>query len=118
MRFVVIARDGSDPEAKDRRAAVRPAHLERTAPYVESGQVLLGGAILEETGDMVGSVMLTDFPTREERDEWLAGDPYITGGVLAGDRGSALPSGRGRMVPRRVRPRRTVESDPIARISM
>lgn len=55
MRFVVIARDGSDPEAKDRRAAVRPAHLERTAPYVESGQVLLGGAILDETGDMVGS---------------------------------------------------------------
>jgi len=75
MRFVVIARDGSDPEAKDRRAAVRPAHLERTAPYVESGQVLLGGAILDETGDMVGSVMLTDFPTREEGDEWLAGRP-------------------------------------------
>ena len=81
MRFVVIARDGSDPEAKDRRAAARPAHLERTAPYVESGQVLLGGAILDEADDMVGSVVLADFTTREELDEWLAGDPYVTGGV-------------------------------------
>lgn len=117
MRFVVIARDGSDPEAKDRRAAVRPAHLERTAPYVESGQVLLGGAILDETGDMVGSVMLTDFPTREEGDEWLAGDPYASGGVWQGSRFS--PTVRPWcVVPRRVRPRRTVESDPIARISM
>jgi hypothetical protein len=45
MRFIVIAHDDTDPDAKDRRAAVRPAHLERTAPYVESGQVLLGGAL-------------------------------------------------------------------------
>ncbi len=77
----MIARDGIDPEAKDRRAAARPAHLERTAPYVESGQVLLGGAILDEAGDMIGSVVLADFPSREEIDRWLAGDPYVTGGV-------------------------------------
>jgi uncharacterized protein YciI len=81
MRFIVIARDGSDLGAKDRRAAARPAHLERIAPYVESGQALLGGAILDEAGDMIGSVVLADFPTREELDEWLAGDPYVTGGV-------------------------------------
>ena len=81
MRFIVIAHDGTDPEAKERRAAARPAHLERTAPYVESGQVLLGGAILREAGDMIGSVVLADFPTRKELDEWIAGDPYVTGGV-------------------------------------
>ena len=80
MRFIVIARDGSDPEVKDRRAAARPAHLEWIAPYVESG-FLLGGAILDEAGDMVGSVVLADLPTRAELDEWLAGDPYVTGGV-------------------------------------
>jgi uncharacterized protein len=81
MRFIVIARDGSDPGAKDRRAAARPAHLERIAPYVESGRVLLGGAILDEAGDLVGSVVLADFPTREQLEEWLAGDPYVTGDV-------------------------------------
>jgi uncharacterized protein YciI len=81
MRFIVIAHDGTDPEAKDRRAAVRPAHLERIAPHVESGRVLLGGAMLDEAGDMVGSVVLADFPSREEFDAWIAGDPYVTGGV-------------------------------------
>ncbi|HEX5903360.1 MAG TPA: hypothetical protein VF028_09655 [Actinomycetota bacterium] len=61
--------------------------------------------------------MLTDFPTREEGDEWLAGDPYASGGVWQGSRFS--PTVRPWcVVPRRVRPRRTVESDPIARISM
>lgn len=81
MTHVVIARDGTDEDAKGRRAAARPAHLERTAPLVENGQILLGGAIFDEAGDMVGSVVLADFGTREELDAWLAGDPYVTGGV-------------------------------------
>ena len=59
-----------------------PARSSRTDRALRRvGQVLLGGAILDEAGDMVGSVVLADFPTREELDEWLAGDPYVTGGV-------------------------------------
>jgi hypothetical protein len=81
MRYAVIARDGADPEAKARRLAVRPAHLERVAPFVERGRVLIGGAILDEVGDMVGSVLLTDFASREEAEAWVAEDPYVTGGV-------------------------------------
>ena len=81
MRYAVIARDGTDPGAKERRMAVRPAHLERVAPFVERGRVLIGGAILDEAGDMVGSVLLTDFTSREEVEEWVAEDPYVTGGV-------------------------------------
>jgi uncharacterized protein YciI len=81
MRYIVIARDGTDPEAKARRLAARPAHLERVGPFVERGRVLLGGAILDAAGDMVGSVVLTDFATREELDGWIAEDPYVTGGV-------------------------------------
>ena len=81
MTYVVIARDGTDDDAKARRAAARPAHLERTAPLVERGAILLGGAILDDAGDMVGSVVLADFSTREELDAWLADDPYVTGGV-------------------------------------
>ena len=56
-----------------------PGRAPRAIAPVESGQVLLGGAILDEAGDMVGSVVLADFPA--ELDEWLAGDPYVTGGV-------------------------------------
>jgi uncharacterized protein YciI len=81
MQFVIIARDGTDPEAPTRRQAVRPAHLESIRPFVERGNLLIGGAILNELGNMVGSVLMADFPTREELDAWLAGDPYVTHGV-------------------------------------
>jgi uncharacterized protein len=81
MRHVVIARDGTDDEAKARRAAVRPEHLRQIAPRVERGEILLGGPILDEAGDMVGSVLLVEFETRGELDGWLTTDPYVTGGV-------------------------------------
>jgi hypothetical protein len=81
VRYIVIARDGTDPGAKARRLAARPAHLERVGPFVERGRVLLGGAILDEAGGMVGSVVLADFATREEVEAWVAEDPYVTDGV-------------------------------------
>jgi uncharacterized protein YciI len=81
VRYIVIARDGTDPDATARRRAARPAHLERVGPFVERGRVLLGGAILGEAGGMVGSVVLADFATREEVEAWVAEDPYVTDGV-------------------------------------
>ena len=78
MRYVVIARDGTDAEAKDRRASARPTHLEEIAPYVERGEVLVGGAILDDAGGMVGSVLLVDFASRADLDAWLEVDPYVT----------------------------------------
>ena len=41
----------------------------------------MGGAILDAAGAMVGSVILADFPSREELDAWLDHDPYVTGAV-------------------------------------
>ncbi|MGH2596878.1 MAG: YciI family protein [Actinomycetota bacterium] len=81
MQFVVIGRDGSDPEAPARRQAVRPTHLDELQPLVDAGNILLGGAILDDDGTMRGSVMLVDFPSREELDAWLDHDPYVTDGV-------------------------------------
>ena len=81
MTHVVIGHDGTDAGAKARRLAARPAHLERIGPFVERGQILLGGAILDDQGDMVGSIVVADFPTREELDAWLTADPYVTEGV-------------------------------------
>lgn len=81
MRHVVIARDGRDDGAKARRARVRPEHLRQIEPRVDRGEILVGGAILDEAGDMVGSVLLVDFETRDELDAWLRTDPYVTGGV-------------------------------------
>jgi uncharacterized protein len=81
MEFLVIAKDGTDDGALERRRQTRPAHLTGIGPLVESGNVLVGGAILSGSGDMVGSMLLVEFPAREDVDAWLARDPYVTDGV-------------------------------------
>jgi uncharacterized protein YciI len=81
LQFLVIARDGMDEGALERRAQARPTHLEQIAPLVDAGNVLVGGAILSESGDMVGSMVLVDLPERKDVDDWLANDPYVTQGV-------------------------------------
>ena len=81
MQFVVIARDGTDADAVARRQAVRPHHLDGIQPLVDAGNILMGGAILDDDGNMRGSVLLVDFPSRPELDAWIDDDPYVTGGV-------------------------------------
>jgi uncharacterized protein len=81
MQFLVVARDGSDEGALERRQGTRPRHLASIASLVEGGNVLVGGAILNEAGDMVGSMLLVEFPDRSSVDAWLEADPYVTDGV-------------------------------------
>ncbi len=81
MQFVVIAYDGSDAGARDRRLAARPAHLENARRMKDEGMLLTGGAILDDQGAMIGSVLVVDFPSRPAFDAWLASDPYVTGDV-------------------------------------
>ncbi|HEY2803444.1 MAG TPA: YciI family protein [Actinomycetota bacterium] len=81
MQYVVMAWDGTDEGARDRRLATRPRHLERIEPFVDSGHALVGGAILDDGGGMIGSVMVMDFDTRDALDDWLRNDPYTTEGV-------------------------------------
>ncbi|MEX2204347.1 MAG: YciI family protein [Actinomycetota bacterium] len=78
MRFLVIGRDGDDADAPARRGRVRPAHLDSIQPFVDRGQILIGGAILDDSGAMIGSILLAEFDTREALDEWLRSDPYVT----------------------------------------
>lgn len=44
MMYLVIAKDGTDPEASARRQKVRAKHLGKVQPVVDSGFLLLGGA--------------------------------------------------------------------------
>lgn len=81
MEFLVIAYDGRDPEAKQRRLRARPAHLESVQAMKQAGTFINGGAILDDEGEMIGSTLYVDFPSREELDRWLKNDPYVTGGV-------------------------------------
>jgi uncharacterized protein YciI len=81
MQWLIIARDGTDPDAPERRKAARPAHLENAARLQEQGHLLVGGALVDEDARMIGSAAVAQFATREELDAWLRTDPYVTGGV-------------------------------------
>jgi len=80
-QFVVIAYDGTDAQALERRLAARPAHLERTKKYKATGKIKFGGAILDAEGKMVGSVMVLDDMSEDEAHKYLADDPYVKDGV-------------------------------------
>ena len=81
MQFLLIAFDGTDAEAINRRMMARPGHLERIAVLKKRGEFLLGGAILDDNGMMIGSMIVYEFPDRESLDERLREEPYITQGV-------------------------------------
>jgi uncharacterized protein YciI len=81
MQFLIIAHDFRDPEALSRRMQQRPGHIEGVKRMKAEGTFLDGGAILDHSGQMVGSMVLVEFPSRAEVDAWLAADPYVTGQV-------------------------------------
>ena len=81
MTFLIIANDFRDPEALSRRMQQRPAHIDGVRRMKAEGTFLDGGAMLDEEGRMVGSMILVEFPSRSEVDDWLAADPYVTGKV-------------------------------------
>ncbi len=80
-QFLIIAYDGTDPEAPNRRKAARPLHFEGLGPMVGRGEIKAGGAILDDAGAMIGSSTIVEFPSRAELDAWLAREPYVTQGV-------------------------------------
>ena len=81
MQFLVVAYDGKDKDAKNRRAAARPSHLAEAQELKEAGNIIVGAAILDENEEMIGSTLCVEFESRADLDEWLANDPYVTEGV-------------------------------------
>ncbi len=81
MQFLLLAYDGTDPEALQRRLKVRDEHLRKISGLKKDGEFLFGGAILDDNGIMTGSMVVYDFPDRETLDERLKNEPYITEGV-------------------------------------
>ena len=81
MLFVVHAYDYTDPEALDRRMAVRGHHLEGAKVLKSNGNFIMGGALLDPDGKMIGSMMVVDFEEESQMNQWLQNDPYVTGKV-------------------------------------
>ena len=81
MQFLVMGYDGADEGALARRMAAREKHLAGAEQLIKAGRILYGAAMLNERGEMAGSMIVTDFPDREGLDAWLKTEPYVTGDV-------------------------------------
>ena len=77
MQFLLIAYDATDDHAHERRRLARPQHLSEGQQLIQEGHALYGTAILNPAGQMIGSMLVLDFPTRTGLDTWLKTEPYI-----------------------------------------
>ncbi len=80
-QYVLTAYDFTDTEAQQRRANVRPHHLDKVRELKENGNYIAGGAILNTEEKMIGSVMMVQFESDELMENWKNNDPYVTGRV-------------------------------------
>ena len=80
-QYVIIAKDGVDADALERRMQARPFHLAGASRLKANGQFVVGGATLNEQGQMNGSVMIVQFDTNADFEHWYNNEPYIQQGV-------------------------------------
>jgi uncharacterized protein YciI len=80
-QFVIIARDGTDPEALNRRMQARDAHVRTLDTLRREGKAVVGVALTDDSGKMTGSVVVTNFESRAALDGWLKEEPYVVGKV-------------------------------------
>jgi len=77
-QYIITAYDFTDTSALERRMNVRPHHLDGVKVLKDAGNYLIGGALLNDDGKMIGSVMILQFETEEALDAWKQNEPYIT----------------------------------------
>jgi uncharacterized protein YciI len=77
-QYLVTGYDYTDDGALKRRMDVRPHHLDGAKQLKESGNYVIGGALLNEEGKMIGSVMILQFESEEGLEAWKQSEIYIT----------------------------------------
>ncbi len=77
MNFMIMALD--KPNALELRQATRQAHLD----YVRgSGVMEMGAPLLDDDGNMIGSLILIDVEDKKAAEEFSANDPYMQAGLF------------------------------------
>lgn len=80
MQFIVTAYDYKEG-GLERRLASREEHIKMGDNMKAAGNYILGVALLDESEKMIGSVMILDYPSRKELDDWLKVEPYVVNKV-------------------------------------
>ena len=67
------------PDYLQRRAAYRDAHVAYIRPYLERGEVLLGGAFANPAD---GAAIVFDLENSAQVEDFAASDPYVLNGLV------------------------------------
>ena len=77
-QYILVLPDDPDAIAAmlDKRMEVRPLHLEGMERLKE--HLIAAGGMLDDEGKLKGSVLIMEFQNREELDEYLTNEIYVT----------------------------------------
>ena len=81
MQFLVTAHDFKDDDAINRRQAARTEHLAGATKLMQDNILLSAGALLDDSGKMIGSTLLYEVDSKEALVKLLDADPYISNRV-------------------------------------
>jgi uncharacterized protein YciI len=85
--YAIISQDVEN--SLDKRLSVRPAHVERLVTLQNEGRLIIAGphpAIDSEDpgpAGFSGSLIVADFASQTEAQNWADTDPYVAAGVYA-----------------------------------
>jgi uncharacterized protein YciI len=87
MLYAIMCRDVEN--SLEKRKGARPAHLERLQVLKAEGRLVLAGphpaVDSEEPGNagFSGSLIVAEFESLDDANDWAKADPYIAAGVYA-----------------------------------
>jgi hypothetical protein len=87
MWYAIIAQDVEN--SLSQRQSARPAHLARLEQLKNEGRLLLAGphpavdSLDPGAAGFTGSLVVAEFPSLEEAQNWADADPYVAAGVYA-----------------------------------
>ncbi len=74
MQFLVTAYDYED--GLERRLKVRPKHLDYLNDLIRKKKCLYAARLEDDNKKPIGSVIVFEYPTREELDKAIANEPF------------------------------------------
>jgi uncharacterized protein YciI len=79
MLFAVIRHD--KPNSLSLRLSARPKHLEFLKTVLD--KIMYGGALLDDQGKQIGSMLIVDVADQAEADAFADNDPFVDAGLFA-----------------------------------
>lgn len=87
MFYAILGQDA--PNSMEKRLSARPAHMARVTVLQEQGRLLTAGPLCAQdipdplAAGFVGSLIIAEFDSLEEAQDWARQDPYSVEGVFS-----------------------------------